>query len=168
MKEIPVSELMLNTMTKISDEWMLITAGCEERGYNTMTASWGHLGSLWGKHTSCIYIRPQRYTKEFIDREELFTLSFYKEEHKPALGYLGKTSGRDGDKAAHVGFTPVFSHGTSYFEEADFVFICRKMSRTTIAADSFIDKEAEQKNYPDHDWHDMYIAEIMDVLVKED
>lgn len=72
----------MNPMTLISDEWMLITAGTQERGYNTMTACWGHMGAIWGHGeglpTTIIYIRPQRYTKEFIDREEFYTLSSLK------------------------------------------------------------------------------------------
>ena len=83
MKEIDVKDLQMNPMTLIAKEWMLITAGNEERGYNTMTASWGHLGSIWGNGggmpTSTIFIRPQRFTKEFVDREEFYTLSFFTE-----------------------------------------------------------------------------------------
>ena len=111
-REIPVSELNIHPYTAIAKEWMLITAGNEERGYNTMTASWGHLGSIWGHGgglpTSVIFIRPQRFTKEFVDREEYYTLSFFGPEYKKALGYLGSHSGRDGDKVAAVELTPVF------------------------------------------------------------
>ena len=106
-KEIPVEALQLNPMTLIAKEWMLITAGNEERGYNTMTASWGHLGSIWGHGgglpTAVAYVRPQRYTKEFVDREEYYTLTFFPAEYKKALGYLGSHSGRDGDKVAAAG-----------------------------------------------------------------
>ena len=46
----------------IGGDWMLITAGTQETGYNTMTASWGHLGSIWGHQkdalTSVVYVRP--------------------------------------------------------------------------------------------------------------
>ena len=114
MKEISISELNFNPVTMISNEWMLITAGTEE-SYNTMTASWGHIGSIWGHGsraaTSCVYLRPQRYTKEFVDREPLYTLSFFDPEYKNALGYLGSHSGRDEDKVAKMGLTPVFAGG---------------------------------------------------------
>ena len=165
-KSVPYESLSFNPFTKISKEWALLTAGTEN-SFNTMTVSWGGLGYIWNKPVATVYVRPQRYTKEFVDREDLFTLSFYNEEHKPALGYLGKASGRDGDKVAAVNFTPVFSNGTSYFEEAELVFVCRKMYRTPFTAENFIDKEADAKNYPEHDYHDLYIAEIVDVLVKE-
>ena len=88
MKEISFSQLQMNPYDKIGKEWMLCTAG-GEGSYNTMTCSWGHLGSLWNLPTAICYVRPQRYTKEFIDREEKYTLCFFPEEYKKALGYLG-------------------------------------------------------------------------------
>ena len=165
-KSVSYESLSFNPFTKIGREWALLTAGTE-KGCNTMTVSWGGLGFIWNKPVATVYVRPQRYTKEFIDREDLFTLSFYGEAHKPALTHLGRVSGRDGDKVAEVGFTPVFSHGTAYFEEADLVLVCRKMYQAPFAPENFLDKEADAKNYPDHDYHDLYIAEIVDVLVKE-
>lgn len=165
-KSVPYESLSFNPFTKIGKDWALLTAGTEEN-YNTMTVSWGGVGFIWGKPSVTVYVRPQRYTKQFVDREELFTLSFYPEDKKQALGYLGKASGRDGDKVAAVGFNPVFSHGTSYFEEAELVLVCRKMYQAPFTQENFIDKEADAKNYPEHDYHDLYIAEVVDVLVKE-
>ena len=171
-QEIPVAQLQMNPMTLISKEWMLVTAGNETRGYNTMTASWGHLGAIWGRNhsypTSVIYVRPQRYTKEFVDREELYTLSFFSEEYKKALGYLGSHSGRDEDKVAKVGLTPVFEADCTYFAEAKLVLVCRKLYRGTLTEEGFYHKETVEENYPNRDFHDMYIGEIIKVLVRED
>ena len=75
-KEVKAEELTMNPFTKIGKEWLLITAGNEEK-CNTMTASWGAMGVMWGKNTVTVYIRPQRYTKEFVDREERFTTVSY-------------------------------------------------------------------------------------------
>lgn len=166
MKEISVEQLSMNPMTLIGKEWMLITAGTEARGYNTMTASWGHLGHLWNKHTSVCYVRPQRYTKEFVDREELYTLCFFP-GYKKELSYLGSHSGRDGDKVAAVGLTPVFGEGYTYFAEANLVLVCRKLYRAPLTEDGFVDKEVLEKNYPQRDLHDLYVGEIVKVLVSE-
>lgn len=166
MKEISVSQLNINPMTMISDEWMLITAGTKEGGYNTMTASWGHLGAIWNKPTSVCYVRPQRYTKEFMDREELYTLSFFP-GCKKELAYLGTHSGRDEDKVAKVGLTPAFGDGYTYFEEARLVLVCRKLYRAPLIEEGFIDKPVITENYPDRDYHDLYIGEIIKVLVSE-
>lgn len=166
MKEITVNELLINPVTMISDEWMLITAGTRETGYNTMTASWGHLGCIWNKPTSVCYVRPQRYTKEFIDREELYTLSFFP-GYKRELGYLGTKSGRDEDKVAKVGFTPVFEDGYTYFAEAKLVLVCRKLYRAPLLESGFCDKSILDKQYPSRDLHDLYVGEIVRILSNE-
>ena len=171
MKEISVSELQMNPMDMIAREWMLVTAGNAERGYNTMTASWGHLGSIWGHGgglpTAVVYLRPQRYTKEFVDREEYFTITVFPEQYRKALGYLGSHSGRDGDKVAAAGLHPVFGNNCTYFEEASLVMVCRKLYRAPLLEEGFLDKSVVESCYPNRDFHDMYIGEIVKVLVKE-
>lgn len=171
MKEIAFSELNMNPMTMIAKEWMLVTAGNEERGYNTMTASWGHLGAIWGHGgglpTAVIYLRPQRYTKEFVDREEFFTLSVFPEEYKKDLGYLGRVSGRNEDKVAATGLTPVFDGDCTYFAQAKLVLVCRKLYRQTLKEEGFYDPSILTDHYPNRDLHDMYIGEIVKVLVAE-
>lgn len=166
MKEVPISELNLNPYLKIARDWMLLTAG-SEGSYNTMTCSWGHIGSLWNMPTTVCYVRPQRYTKEFVDREELYTLSFFGPEYKKALGYLGSHSGRDGDKVAAVGLTPVFAEGYTYFAEAELTLVCRKLYRAPLVAEGFLDKTILAEDYPQMDLHDLYIGKIEKVLVKE-
>lgn len=104
MKKIDVKSLQDNVFSLIGDRWMLITAGTAER-CNTMTASWGGLGVLWGAPAATIYLRPQRYTKEFVDREEYFTLAFFGEEQRKALTLCGSKSGREVDKVKECGFT---------------------------------------------------------------
>ena len=171
MKEISVSELSFNPMTMIAKEWMLVTAGNRSRGYNTMTASWGHLGSIWGHGgglpTAVIYLRPQRYTKEFVDREELFTISVFPDQYKKDLGYLGVVSGRDKDKVAATKLTPVFEEDCTYFEQAKLVLVCRKLYQSTLKEDGFIDKSILADHYPNKDLHEMYIGEIVKVLVAD-
>ncbi len=171
MKEISVTELTMNPMTRIAKEWMLVTAGTMETGYNTMTASWGHLGSIWGHGgglpTSVIYVRPQRYTKEFVDREEYYSLCFFPQEYHKALGYLGSHSGRDGDKVAVAGLTPVSDEHTTWFAEASLVLVCRKLYRATLTEDGFSDKALMAEMYPSRDFHDLYIGEIVKVLAAE-
>lgn len=171
MKEIAVSELMLNPMTKIAKEWMLLTAGDNRQGYNTMTASWGHLGSIWGHGgglpTSVAYVRPQRYTKAFMDREPLYTLCFFPPSYKKELLHLGTKSGRDEDKVAAVGFTPVFGEGYTYFAEASLVLVCRKLYQAPLKPEYFLDQELMQQMYPDKDFHDMYIGQIVKVLTAD-
>ncbi len=165
----PEEAQMLAPWRKIGGEWMLLTAG-DGAGYNTMTASWGHIGSLWGHGgglpTAIAYVRPQRYTKEFLDRAGLYTLSFFPAEYKKALGYLGSHSGRDGDKVAAAGLTPVFGEGCTWFEEASLVLVCRKLYQAPLVEEGFVDKSIIEECYPHRDYHQMYIGEVVQVLEK--
>ena len=166
MKEIAFSQLNMNPYEKIGKEWMLLTAGGEGQ-YNTMTCSWGHLGCLWNLPTAVCYVRPQRYTKAFMDREQRYTLCFFPETHKKALGYLGTKSGRDEDKVAAAGLTPVHEEDYTYFAEASLVLVCRTLYQAPLKEEYFRDGAVAEKNYPNKDFHDLYIGHIEKVLVRE-
>ncbi len=165
-KKINIKDFSLNPVTTFSDEWMLLTAGNENDGYNTMTVSWGHLGSIWGKGfpTAVVYVRPQRYTKEFMDKENYFTLCVFDEAFKEKLAYLGSHSGRDGDKVEEVGLTQQFYKDTVFFKEAKLIIVCRKLYQSRLQETGFVDKTIIENNYPDKDFHEMYIGEIVEIL----
>lgn len=161
-KEISAKDIDGNLIKAIADEWMLIAAG-NESNYNMMTASWGFVGEMWGNDHAIAMIRPQRYTWEFVDKNDYFTLSFYgvaKEIHK----VCGSKSGRDVNKTELTGLTPVFSDGTVYFDEARLVLICKKQYVQQLDIDHFTDK-APLKWY-DGDLHYMVVGKIEKVLVK--
>ncbi|MBO5859232.1 MAG: flavin reductase [Clostridia bacterium] len=164
MKEINIREIKKSAVELISDGWGLVTAGNEEK-FNTMTVSWGGLGEIWGKDAVFIFIRPQRYTYEFIEKEELFTLSFYGEEFRNALKICGSQSGRNTDKVADAGLTPLFIDNTVSFKEAEYTLVCRKMASQFIDPKGFED-ETIDKNYAAGDYHKVYIGEIVKVLAK--
>ena len=155
----------INPFKMIGKDWMLVTAG-NINGWNTMTASWGFMGVMWGKNVATAVIRPQRYTKEFIDNSEYFTLSFFDENQKSALSYCGANSGRDVDKAKETGLKPIFIDNTTSFEQAKVIIVCKKMYAQEMNAESFIDKSADEKWYADKDYHVQYIGEITAVYVK--
>lgn len=165
-KEVKVDELRDNPFDLIGKQWMLITAGDEEK-CNTMTASWGGVGIMWGKPTATAYIRDSRFTKEFVDDKEYFTLTFFEEEYRDALSLCGKISGRDSDKIKDAGLTPYFVDGTAAFEEARMILVCRKVYHQRMGEENFDDKSNLDKWYPDRDMHTMYLGEITKVLVKE-
>ena len=131
-----------------------------------MTASWGAMGELWNKDVCFIFIRPQRYTKEFVDNNEYFTLSFFGEEYKNALAFCGRNSGRDYDKAKETGLTPIEIDKSISFEESEIIIVCKKLFTQDINPDGFIDKTLDSKNYPQKDYHKMYIGEILKVYSK--
>lgn len=166
MREISASELDRNVFDLIGREWMLITAGDGQKA-NTMTASWGGLGVIWGTPAATVYVRPQRYTKEFIDAQDTFSLSFLGEGHREQLAYLGRVSGRDEDKIAKAGLTLAFADGTPYFEEASLALVCRKAYAQPFEEARFIDAAALDQWYPNRDLHTLYIGLIEQVLVAD-
>lgn len=162
-KEISATDLNFNVFKTISD-WGLITAG-DRNSYNTMTASWGAAGVMWNKNVVFAFIRPQRYTFEIIEKTDLFTFSFFKPEYNGALSICGSKSGRDCDKIKEAKLTPAFSEDGVYFDEADTVFLCKKLHEQFLDPAGFIDKSLQQ-NYANHDYHKMFVGEIVKVLVK--
>ncbi len=163
-KEVDIETLSFNPFSKISKEWMLITAGDQEKS-NTMTASWGGLGIMWGKNIATAYVRPQRYTKELIDAHDMFTLSFLPEEQRSALKLAGSVSGHDvSDKWGEIGLHPYYVEGTTAVEEADLILVCKKQYHQAMGAEHFDVQENDARWYPDHDYHTFYMAEIVKVL----
>ncbi len=171
MKEISYKELKLNPVTSIADDWVELVTGKEGDKINAMTISWGSIGSLWGHGTGkpvvTIYVRPQRFSKILLDKEDKFTLCFFNGNYKKELGYLGSHSGKDEDKLSKVGFTPIVEKDYSYIKESSMVLVCRKLYRQTMQEDCFIDKSVVEDCYPMRDFHDIYIAEIEKVLVSD-
>ena len=164
-ERIDPKSLDQNVFSLIGDQWMLLTAGTGEK-CNTMTASWGGLGVLWGKPVATVYIRPQRYTLEFVEREEKFTLAFFGEAYRKALALCGSKSGRDIDKVKECGFTVETADGAPYFAEADLVLVCKKAYWQDMDPTHFLDGEIDGKWYPQKDYHRIFIGEILEVLRK--
>lgn len=155
-----------NPIKLIGTDWMLITAG-GITNFNMMTASWGGLGWLWEKPVAFIFVRPQRYTHEFTEKEDYFTLTFYDESYKNILLKMGSVSGRDFNKMKDSGLTPVAtSNGSVAFKEARIIIECKKTYATPILEEGFKDKELIKSIYPKKDFHTMYVGEIVNVWTK--
>ncbi len=153
----------------IGKQWMLITSGDTSK-YNTMTASWGGFGHLWDKEVAFIFVRPERYTHEFIEANDRLTLSFFDEKYRQALQICGTKSGRDGDKVKEAGLTPIsLESNTTTFDEARMVLDCRKLFKTEMTEAAFLDKEVRERYYnpqPGGGYHTIYVVEIENVYVK--
>ena len=165
--KIKPEEISANAFKLIGSDWMLITAGSID-SYNTMTASWGGFGVLWAKNICWCVIRPQRYTHDFMEKADSFTLSFFSEEYRAALATCGSKSGRDINKAEVCGITPITGGipQTTAFDEANFILTCKKIYFQDLNPENFLD-ETIDNNYPQKDYHRMYFGEIKDVSVKE-
>ncbi len=166
LKPMLQEEFEANPFNMIGKEWMLITAEKDGKA-NSMTASWGGLGVMWGKNVVYIVVRKSRFTKTLIDGSDTFSLSFFDhEKYAKMLGYMGKVSGKDEDKIKTAGVTVEHYEGTPYIGEASKVFICKKMCCQPISKDSFIDEKINETWYKDNDYHDLYIGEIIEILSK--
>ncbi len=163
-KEIKVTEIPFSVF-ELKNKWMLVTASKGDQ-VNTMTASWGGFGIMWNKEVAFVVIRPQRYTKEFVDNSESFSLSFFNDSFKKQLSYLGSTSGRDENKIEKAGLTVAYEGATPYFTEAETVITVKKLYAQPMEENCFIEKDIIDKWYKDKDFHILYIAEIEKVLQK--
>ena len=169
---IDPKELQGNVFELIDNKWFLVTAKKykSDNKINTMTASWGFMGIMWGRPMANCVIRPVRYTYEFMEEADFYTLSFFSGEYRKALNILGTKSGRDGDKIKESGLTPTevegFDGRAVTFAEAETTMTCKKLYYQDIDPDNFAD-EAIDGNYPNKDYHRVYWGEIVNCVVKK-
>lgn len=163
--EINCENLNMNAFKSIGKDWMLITSGNKEK-FNTMTASWGSVGVLWNKNIATIFVRPQRYTFEFLEKNDIYTLSFFGGNFKKELVFCGKNSGNNVDKIKSTGLIPIFDDNFTFFSQAKLVFVCKKIYTDFIKPDNFLD-DSIKINYENNDYHKIYVGEIVKCLVKK-
>lgn len=169
MKSVAIKDLNENFFEAIGKEWMLVTAGNKEH-FNTMTASWGGIGFLWNKPVVFVFIRPERYTFEFIEKQEYFTLSFLGKENKSIYNFCGSKSGREVDKVKETGLRPVVTDkGNILFEQGRLGLECRKLFITDMKEENFLDYSVYEKWYggTHGNLHRVYVAEITDAWITE-
>ena len=167
-KQITVEDYLVNAVTIFRDNWGLLTAGTPEK-CNTMTVSWGMLGEVWGVDATMVFVRPQRYTKEFMDANDSFTLSFLPKgkDSKKIHGICGTQSGRDIDKIAATGLTPVALDDSVYFAQAQTVIFCRKLAAQGFDPAGFL-TDVPKAMYPEKDYHTFYVGKIEKILIRND
>lgn len=164
----PQDLLECNPFTKIGNEWMLITSGDQEKA-NAMTASWGGLGVLWGKNVAFIFVRKNRYTKEFIDKGDTFSCTFFDKKYKNDLKYFGVVSGRQEDKFKTSGLNLNYKNGVPFVDEGNLVILCRKMAAVPVEEAHFLDPELKEKWYSgaeEGNLHTMYVGEITEIMAR--
>ncbi len=143
----------------IGNDWFLICAEKDGKT-NALTASWGQMGQLWNKWVVTIYVRPQRFTKGFLDASTRFSLSFFDDQHE-AMSFIGTHSGRDiPDKTQKAGLHTEFIDGVPTFQESNLIFICRKLYVQPLEPRCFLNQDLAKKNYRNGDFSVSYIAEI--------
>ncbi len=155
-----------NVFRLMSDDWFLFTAGNMKK-WNTMTAAWGTFGYLWNKCIAIGFIRPQRYTYRFVEKNKYFTFCFFEKKYRKALLFCGEHSGRYYDKAKEAGLTPMPTKlGNVYFKEANLVLECRKIYYQDLDPEKFLDRSISQL-YHNNDYHRFYIGEIINCCARK-
>ena len=164
-KTIKPEELNGNVFNMIGHDWMLVCAEKNDR-FNAMTASWGGMGVIWRKNVAYVFVRPQRYTYEFLEKSDKLTLSFFSEKYRDALRICGTKSGRECNKIAEAGLTPFsVNDGCTAFREANIIMECSKMYAGFLREEDIIDP-AVMNEYPNNDFHKMYVVSIDRILIK--
>lgn len=165
MNLIPMQEFVSNPLSLFDRGWFLLTSGDYTSGrFNTMTISWGSLGTLWNKPVAQVFVRPTRHTFSFMESSPDFSLCAFPAEYRSALQMLGTQSGRDSNKLANTSLTPVGGDliHSPVFAEATLILECRKIYADDLDPDQFKDP-AVLGHYPERDFHRMYIGEILQV-----
>lgn len=157
-----MKNLLIDAFDEFGSKWALVTAGTVQ-DHNSMTISWGGVGCLWGKPIATVYIRPNRHTYGYFEQNEMFTISFYPEDRKKALGIMGSRSGRDCDKDKEAGLTAVPCGDTVTYAEARRTLLCRKLFAQDMNVENFT-PEVVRKFYGTEPAHKMYIGEIVEII----
>lgn len=161
--EIPYPNLRLNPHDLFENQWLVLTCGdLSKNDFNGMTIAWGSLGTMWHRPFVQVVVRPTRYTFEFMNRYDQFTVCAFPESRKKALQIMGSRSGRDCDKIAQADLTPAPSVKVASpgYEEAELIFECKKIYFDDIKSEGFLDPGIE-KNYPKKDYHGVYFGEVL-------
>lgn len=166
LQKINAVDITLLPFQKLDKEWALLSAGDQSK-MNAMTVSWGTLGTLWNKPITTVFVRPQRYTREFIEQQNYYSLSFLDIQYKKQLSYLGTVSGRDEDKIQKSGLTASYDSYAPFIEQASLVLICKKLYCDDIKPDNFICTEVKEQHYPLKDFHRFYIGEIVEAYTQQ-
>lgn len=164
-KKISPTEIPGNIIKMIGDDWMLITASDDKGKFNTMTASWGGIGSMWGRSVAFILVRNERYTYQFLEKGSYFTLTFYDNKYRPQLkNVFGTKSGRDTDKVKESGFTPVDTGKGMAYQEAKLIICCKKIYGDKMAEENVVPELAKEWNFNgSKSYHKIYFGEIVAV-----
>jgi len=165
-KAIPIHDLTIKVYHFWPEHWILLTAGDFTSGkFNTMAIGWGGLGNMWGKPFAHVVVRPSRYTHEFMEKYDTFTICAFPEKYRKAVKLLGTKSGRNSDKIAESGLTPIASMKIAApgFDEAELILECRKIYRDKVDPRGFLDKNID-KNYPLKDYHSIFYGKVLAVF----
>lgn len=151
-----------NIFSEFADGLVLVTVGNKDK-FNTMTIGWGTLGTLWSKPICNVYVKKNRYTHDFMDSNDYFTVSFFSEDYRTDMAILGTKSGRDLDKVSLSSLSPIKGDNYVYFKEAKYTLVLKKIYSHDFDIDR-IPLECKEHYYKDEPPHTMYVGEVIEVI----
>ncbi len=161
----PVETVEINPFELVGKRWGVLTAEKDGKS-NAMTISWGGMGCLWNKNVATVYVRESRYTKEFLDASDIFSVTFFDEHYRSSLKYLGAVSGRNEDKIKNARLNVNHYRGIPFIDEGNFVLILRKIAALDMEDTKFFDPNIRKNFYADGDMHTQYIGEVLELLAR--
>lgn len=164
--ELDVGALRDNLFEKLNRRWMAVSATDGTRA-NSMTAGWGGMGVMWERDVFFVMVRPCRFTYDILEKTDTVTLSFFGDGYRKELTYLGRTSGRDEDKLANCGLTPVLEGKDVYFKEALTVLSGKIIAKMDLKSEDLTDRTLEH-HYPKKDYHRIYVCEMTRAFTQND
>lgn len=168
--KIDINDFTTKVFDLWDNQWLLLTSGDFQAGkYNAMTVAWGGLGIMWNLPIAMVVVRPSRYTFQFINEYDTFTLCAFSEAYRKSLQLLGTKSGRDGNKIKEAGLTPKQNHvvNTPVFQEAELTIACRKIYYQDFIPSHFLDDRIERQ-YNGNDYHRMLYGEVLEIVRNPD
>lgn len=156
-------------MANVGKELALLTAGTRDN-FNGLTIMYGAIGMIWSKNTYFAFIKPERYTWEFVKNNDYFTVSYFPQELNEIHKVFGYESGRDTDKVKKTGLTPEFLKQGISFKEASEIFVCKKIYMKQMDREEEPEDVIAMYNDPDNliygESHYMVIGEIIEHIIR--
>lgn len=157
-------EINIEPFTAFNKDWALLTAG-DIDNHNSMTISWGEMGTLWNKKVVTVYVKPCRYTYKFMEKNNFFVISFFEEIYRQSLVVMGSKSGKNTDKDKESGLTPIEHGWVTIYKEARLTIICKKIYEQDLVLKN-MPKEAIETYYQKEKPHRMFIGEVVEIIEK--
>ena len=165
-QKIEPTEIEGNAVKMFADDWFELAAG-QEGDMNLMTIAWGSLGELWGRPVVTVYVSTSRYTNQFMEKNDYFTITHFPASMREKLQYLGTVSGRDEDKVKGANLSVEFTElGNPIFAEADLAIECKKIYAEQFKAELMPVEQREWYNNSGNGIHVAYIGEVVNVWKK--
>lgn len=167
LKPVDVKTLSAEVFRVFGENNALLTAG-DKTACNTMTIGWCGFGRLWNLPACTVYVRPERYTYQFMEAHDYFTVCILPKEKRQVMAVCGTKSGRDIDKIKMCDLTLRYGTGDApFFDEAEMVVVCRKLYVQDMKPEHVVDHKAIDNFYEDAGWHRMYVGQVVEAYQKK-